>query len=127
MDKIFYNKLLIGIRLKKLPKGSTPTTPADAPLQLVTIKQPKGKYLEAHLHKDVKHKTGSAETCFVVRKGKIKLDLYGPDKKFIKSILLKEGGVFITMNGSGHGIYTLEDSEILEIKNGPFIEDKILI
>ena len=117
----------MGIKITKLPKGSSPTTKEDASLQLVTLKHPSGTNLVPHLHKNLFHVTGPAETCFVVKKGKVSIDLYSPDKKFLSKVLLTEGEIFITMNGSGHGISFLKDSEILEIKNGPFIEDKVLI
>lgn len=118
----------MGILLNSIPNGSVPITNRDEPLQLVTLKHPEGKYLIPHKHDPKKRSTVFCETCFVVRKGKIKLNLYEPKKnKFFKSIILNQGDIFITLNGSGHGICMLEDSEVLEVKNGPFIEDKILI
>lgn len=127
MDKIYFKDQLLGIKVTSIPEGSIPTTDGDAPLQLVTLKHPAGAKLVPHLHKDVTHTTGAAETCFVVKKGEINIDVYTSEKEFATKINLKEGDVFITLNGSGHGIEILEDSEILEIKNGPYIEDKILI
>ncbi len=41
-------------------------------------------------------------------------------------IVLKVGDVFILQNG-GHGFHFLEDSEFIEVKNGPKAESKILI
>lgn len=127
MQKIYDGKLLMGIVINKFPFGSIPTTDTDASLQLVTLKHPKDTNLAPHLHKNLFHVTGSAETCFVVKKGSIIIDLYSPDKKYLRKISLSEGDIFITANGSGHGISFLTDSEILEIKNGPFREDKVLI
>lgn len=117
----------MGIKLSKLPKGSIPVTGPDLPLQLVSLKHPKGSFLKPHLHKKLRRVTNLSETCFVVKKGKVRIDLYTPDKIFFKYIVLSPGQVFISSNGSGHSIKMLKDSEILEIKNGPFLEDKILI
>lgn len=118
----------MGILLNSIPNGSVPTTAGNEPLQLVTLKHPKGEYLVPHKHAPKKRSTIFCETCFIVRKGKIKLDLYEPkENKLFKSVILNQGDIFITMNGSGHGVYMLEDSEVLEVKNGPFKEDKILI
>lgn len=117
----------MGIKISQLPLGSTPATDPRLPLQLVTLKHPKGNLLKAHLHKKRRLVSNISETCFVVKSGKIRLDLYSPDKIFFKYIVLKEGQIFITANGSGHSIKMLEDAEVLEIKNGPFEEDKILI
>lgn len=117
----------MGIKISRLPLGSIPATDPRLPLQVVTLKHPKGVLLQAHLHKKRPISASISETCFVVRKGKIRLDLYSPEKSFIKFIILKEGQVFISTNGSGHSIKMLDDVEVLEIKNGPFEEDKILI
>lgn len=126
MDQIFYHDLLIGLKISILDKGSIPITTEDQPLQLVTLKHPKGAYLKAHLHSPTKRITQRLQECLIVKKGKIKIDLYTPDKEFIKYIYLTEGQVFILANG-GYGIHILQDCELIEIKNGPFKEDKVLI
>ena len=125
MDIKYKNKL-VAILIKKIPKGSIPHTKESEPLQLVTLKHPKGKYLMAHTHKPIKREINKLQECLIVKKGKIKLDLYGSDKKLFKKIILKDGESLILLNG-GYGIRILEDSELIELKNGPFIEDKILL
>ncbi len=126
MDKIFYKRKLIGFRVRILPKGSIPLTAGEEPLQIVSLKHKKGSYLKAHMHKPVKRITGCLQECLIVKKGKIKLDLYGLDKKFFKSLQLNAGDFFVLMRG-GIGIHILKDAEMIEVKNGPFKEDKILI
>jgi hypothetical protein len=126
MEKIFYKKKLLGFRLRSISKGSLPITSGEEPLQVVTLKHPKGAYLKAHMHKPRKRVTASLQECLIVKKGKVKLDLYGSDKKFLKSIYLSAGEIFLLMNG-GIGINVISDAEMIEVKNGPFKEDKILI
>lgn len=126
MENIIYKNTLIGIRVKKLPDGSKPLTDSKEPLQVVSLKHPKGKYLLAHAHSPKKRVTHSLQECLIIKKGKVKIDLYSPDKKLFKRIYLNQGDLFILMNG-GYGIHMMEDSELIEVKNGPFVEDKILI
>ena len=126
MKKIVYKKKLIGILLRTIPTGSVPITDGHEPLQLVTLRHPKGAYLKAHMHMPKKRVTKSLQESLIVKKGKIKLDLYGQDKKKFKTIQLKQGELFILMSG-GYGIHILKNSELIEVKNGPFVEDKILI
>ena len=126
MNKIFYKNQLIGFRLRVLPKGSIPLTEGKEPLQAVALKHPKGSYLKAHMHAPRKRITTCLQECLIVKKGKIKLDLYGPDKKFFKFIYLSAGDIFLLMHG-GVGIHIIKDAEIIEVKNGPFKEDKVLI
>ncbi|MDP2909589.1 MAG: hypothetical protein Q8N69_00760 [bacterium] len=126
MEKIFYKNVLIGMRLSVMPKGSVPHTDGKQSLELLTQKYPSGFYLKAHVHLPRKRITGCLQECFIVRKGKVRMDLYGPDKKFFKHIYLKAGELFIALSG-GHGFHVMEDMEMIELKNGPFEDDKEFI
>ncbi len=126
MEKIFYKNTLIAVRFKKFKNGAIPLTDPLEPIQVLVHKRQKGKSTKAHMHAPKKRVTQKLQECLVVMKGKIKIDLYGPDKKLFKSIYLAIGQVLIFMNG-GHAVHLLEDSEIVEVKNGPFVEDKILL
>lgn len=126
MDKIFYKNQLIGIRFRILLNGSIPLTDKGEPLQMVSLRHPSGAYLKAHMHRPCQRITKCLQECLVVKRGKVKLDLYGPDKKFFKYIYLSAGDIFLSMLG-GIGIHIIKDAEIIEVKNGPFKEDKVLI
>lgn len=126
MIEIRYKNKAIGLLIRKISTGSLPQTKDKEPLQLITLKHPKGKYLVAHMHKPVKLQTGRVQECVIMRKGRVRMDLYGPDKKLFKKIILKAGDVFVLQNG-GHSFHFLEDSEFIELKNGPRAESKVLI
>lgn len=126
MDKYYYKNKLMGIRITNIQKGSIPQTKGKEPVQLVTLKHPQGTYLQSHMHRPRKRVTNKLQECMIVRRGKVRIDLYGTDKKKFKYIFLKEGQIYISMHG-GVGIHILEDTEILEVKNGPFKEDKVII
>ena len=126
MEKIYYKKVLIGIRFNFFSEGTVPITGAKESLQVLSLKYKKGKYIKPHIHIFKQRKTERLSECLIVRKGKIKIELYGPDKKYFKRIFLKEGELFVLLNG-GWGVHILEDAEIFEIKNGPFIKDEVEI
>lgn len=126
MEKIIYNNTLLAIRVKRFKNGAVPLTDPHEALQVLTHKRRSGKYTKAHIHTPKKRVTGKLQECLVMVKGKIKIDLYTPDKKFFKSIYVSTGQAVIFMNG-GHAVHLLKDSEIIEVKNGPFVEDKVLI
>jgi hypothetical protein len=126
VEKIISNNTVIAIRIKKLKNGVISLTDPNEPLQLVTHKRSSGECTKAHIHVPKRRITEKLQECLVVIKGKIKIDFYTPKKKYFKSIYLSAGETIIFMNG-GHGVHILKDSEIIEIKNGPFIEDKILL
>ena len=126
MTKYFYKHTLIGIKITGFPQGSVPQTDPKEAVGVLTFKHPRGAYFKAHVHRPKKRVTNQRQECFIVRKGRIKMNLYGPDKKKFRSITLKAGELFVAMRG-GHDISVLEDCELFEVKNGPFQEDKIFI
>lgn len=126
MKEILYKNKVVGIFFRTIAKGSVPITDGKEPLQIVTLKHPKGKYLVAHTHKPMRRTTEQMQECLVVRKGKIKIDIYAPDKTLFKKIQLKAGDMYLSLAG-GIGIHILENAEVVEFKNGPFLEDKVLI
>lgn len=126
MKKYYYKKTLIGIRISKFLKGSVPQTDADEPVGILTFNHPKGSHFPAHTHQPIKRTTSHLEECFVIKKGKLKIRLYGPDKRYFKTIFLKSGEAFLTVGG-GHEITVLENCEMFEVKNGPYKNDKAFI
>jgi|SRR3989344_4977323 len=127
MEKIIHNKILIAIRIKKLKNGVVPITDPHEPLQILSHKQQKGDYsTKAHIHVPKTRITKRLQECLVVIKGKIKIDLYASNKEFFRSIYLSAGQTVIFING-GHAVHVLNDSEIIEVKNGPFVGDKEMI
>lgn len=125
-QEIYYKKKLIGIRITKFPQGSIPQTDPLEPVGILTFNHPKGANFDPHYHKPVKRVTQHLEECFIIKNGKIKIKLYGPDKKYFKSIYLKTGQAYLTIAG-GHEIDVLEDTEMYEVKNGPYRKDKVFI
>lgn len=126
MEKIFYKNTLIAIRLKTFRPGSNPVTDAKECLQVMAIKRRPGEAVPPHWHVPRKRITSRAQECLVIRRGKIKVSLFGPDKKFFKYLYLKTGQALVVLAG-GHGVEYLEPTEIIELKNGPFRDDKQLI
>jgi len=126
MEKIYHHKILLGILVKKFFLGAKAITSNREPLQVVALKRKKGEAAKPHLHANYPRKVVKTQSCFIVIKGKIKVDVYNNQKKFIKSLSLGAGDFYISLAG-GHGIKYLTNAEVIEIKNGPFKEDKILI
>lgn len=126
MDKILYKNELLAIRIKKISAGTHPITDGNGSLELVTLKNKKGHIVAPHKHKPTKRTTTGLQECIVVLRGKVRVDLYGDEDKVVKRVQVKQGEVFITISG-GHSVHFLEDSEIIETKNGPFISDRVAI
>ena len=54
-----------------------------------------------------------------IRRGKVKVNLYSSDRKPIDSRLLKSGDL-ILLCGGGHSLEMLEESSMIEVKQGPY-------
>lgn len=126
MERISHKNILIAIRVKKLKNGATPITDPDEPLQVLSHKRYAGKITPAHFHLPKKRVTQTLQECLIMMKGRIRVDLFGNHKEKIKSLYLSAGDIVIFMGG-GHAVHILENSEFIEVKNGPFIEDKVFI
>ena len=128
MDKIFLNKKLVAIRVRRFPRadGTIPVSSHDGALQLMTMKRAKGHKAKAHRHIPKRRVTTLLQECFIVVKGKIRYDLFDTNKKCFKRVIVRAGEAMLILDVP-HAVHFLEDSLAYELKNGPFIDDKEFI
>lgn len=98
-------------------------TPANSPQQLGYMNRPKGYYIKPHVHNPVERVISLTQEVLVIKSGKIRVDFYDTSKTYLKSISLEAGDVIFLSNG-GHGFAILEDAEVIEIKQGPFVGER---
>ena len=101
-------------------------TSNDLSQQLAYMSHPTGKEIEPHVHKKVQREVYFTQETLFIRKGKLKVDFYSVDQKYLESRILESGDVILLIKG-GHGFEVLEDLEMFEVKQGPYAgdEDKI--
>jgi hypothetical protein len=101
-------------------KGIRFITEPDSIQQVGIMNWEKGHDIIRHYHcLQPRRKAIYTQEVILVRSGKIQVDLYGLHEKFVESVILKKGDIICLLSG-GHGITMLEDSELLEIKQGPY-------
>ena len=88
--------------------------------QVAYMGHKKGTKIAAHFHNPVERIIYDTQEVLVVKRGKLRCDLYDNDQRNLQSITLDEGDVIVLLNG-GHGFLALEDIELIEIKQGPFV------
>ena len=114
--------LCIILKSNEWKKGLNFLTPSDMFIQAGTWNYDKGKNLMAHVHKEYERKINKTMETIFIKKGSLKINLFSNDKKFLESIIIKKGDTAILCNG-GHGYEIIENNtEVLEVKNGPFID-----
>jgi cupin fold WbuC family metalloprotein len=118
---------LVAIKIGSVSQGTVPITETEEPLQVLSLKHEKGYLVAPHKHHPHKRETSHLQECLIVLHGKLRIHFFDEStKEEIKYLDLVPGEACITISGP-HSVEFLEDSNVLEIKNGPFIEDKRLL
>ncbi len=95
---------------------------ADADfLQVGTWSYKAGRQLAAHRHNPVPREVGHTQELVFVRRGRLAATIYALDDTPVERIELRAGDVLVLLHG-GHGYEILEDdTQVLEVKNGPYV------
>ena len=94
-------------------------TPQDFSQQLGYMNRPKNYKIQPHSHNEVKRIVKLTNEVLFIKSGKCRVNFYDDNKKFILYKVLEKGD-FILLAYGGHGFEMLEDTEIIEIKQGPY-------
>lgn len=106
---------------------TTFVTPLQLNLQLGLIVYKGGSQIKAHRHLPVERtKLGTME-AILVRSGLCDVDLYDDSQQKIATRMLGPGDLVLLVYG-GHGFRMREDTVLLELKEGPYVEgsDKVV-
>lgn len=95
-------------------------TPDDFSQQLAYMKHPKGKAIIPHVHNPVPRQIEYTQEVLFIKSGKIRVDFYDMEQKYLESHILTQHDVILLIKG-GHGFEILEDLEMFEIKQGPYV------
>lgn len=97
-------------------------TPGDFSQQLGYLKHRSGDRIQEHIHRlQVREVKYTQETLFIKR-GRVRVDFYRDDRVFFTSRECKTGDAILLASG-GHGFEFLEETEMLEVKQGPYSND----
>ena len=94
-------------------------TPESYELQLGYMNRKKNYIIEPHIHASTKRNIHKTFEVLFIRKGKVQIDFFSKNKIKLQSKILNKGDT-ILIGDCGHGFTMLEDSEILEVKQGPY-------
>lgn len=101
----------------------------DYPLQVGVNGYQKGSKIKPHIHIDREITVKTLQEIIYIRDGAVKVDLYDQNKRFFQSLKLSAGDVIFFVSG-GHGFEILDDTTIVEVKQGPYIgkqQDKVMM
>lgn len=128
IEKIFCGDQLLAIIIKSNYKneGISFFTPNDFSQQLGYMNRPKGYEIDPHRHNLVERKVFLTQEVLFIRSGKVQVSFYDDNENFVESKVLEKNDIILLASG-GHGFKMLENSEIIEVKQGPYCgeEDKV--
>ncbi len=121
IEKIEWQDQLLAyiVRAAFDPETTTFVTPQELNLQLGFVVYPQGGEVARHTHKPLeRHLVGTSEVI-VVKDGRCEIDVYSPEQEKVTTRELGRGDVMLMVAG-GHGFRMLEDTVLMEIKQGPY-------
>ena len=98
-------------------------SPKDYPQQVGYMKRPKGYVIKPHIHYQIPRTISTLQEVLFIKKGKVRVDFYDDNKKYLVSKILSKGDINLLIE-CGHGFFMMEESEIIEVKQGPYLEEK---
>lgn len=99
-------------------------TPPELPLQVACMKRSLGEIIPSHTH-PIRLVLGAGkpsrtQEVLVVRRGRLRVDFYNSRKMLVTSRTLCTGDIVILIAG-GHGFEMIEETELVEVKQGPYL------
>lgn len=94
-------------------------TPPEFSQQLAYMQHPAGKRILPHVHNSVAREVFYTHEVLFLRKGKLRVDFYDNDRRYLESRVLEAGDVILLASG-GHGFEVIEEIEMIEVKQGPY-------
>lgn len=122
IDKIYHNNELLGIIIRSTfrQEGISFFTDDNFSQQLGYMNRPKGYVIAPHRHNLVLREVVQTQEVLIIRSGKIRVDFYDDNQIYLESRILNTGDIILLATG-GHGFEMIEESEIVEVKQGPYV------
>jgi hypothetical protein len=127
-QKIIYENELLAIIIYSTfhKEGITFFTTDEFSQQLGYMKRPSGYIIAPHRHNLVLREVKQTQEVLFIKSGVVRVDFYDDNQNYLWSKILNKGDVILLAAG-GHGFEILEESEIIEVKQGPYVgeQDKV--
>jgi len=122
VERITINGKLLSIIIRSdfHKEGIEFFTPNEFSQQLAYMNRSEGYTIPPHVHNSVSREVFMTKETIFVRSGKVRVDFYDDDKNYLESRVLVSGDVVLLAYG-GHGFQMLEPTEMIEVKQGPYV------
>lgn len=125
LEKIVYNDMLYGLIIRKNFSNDHSKFFTDSKLQFQVgyIKYKAGETIQAHLHSKQERTVHLTPEFIFLKKGKVRVNFFSNDKILLGNVTLDALDCILLYNGA-HSFDIIEDMELIEVKQGPYLEDQ---
>ncbi|XGB41394.1 MAG: hypothetical protein LVS60_13975 [Nodosilinea sp. LVE1205-7] len=95
-------------------------TSDDLSQQLAYMRHPVNKIIQPHVHNPISREVIYTQEVLFIKSGKLRVDFYNAQQFYLESRILEAGDTILLVTG-GHGFEVLEEVEMLEVKQGPYV------
>ena len=95
-------------------------TPDDYSQQVGHMSHPSGTRIDAHRHIPHERQVLLTNEVLIIKSGRLRVDLYDHENVCAASRVLNPGDLILLVSGA-HGFEVLEDVEMIEVKQGPYL------
>ena len=116
--------LIIKNKRRFIKKGVDFLTKDKDLLQLGFLKYNKNHYIKSHIHVKKPRVINYCTEVLLIEKGKVKIKFFDLKKTDIKKDTILNSGDIIILFKGGHGFTILKKTKIIEVKQGPYVNNK---
>ena len=95
-------------------------TPDEYSQQVAYMHHPAGKVIDAHIHNLVHRDVVLTQEVLFIKRGILRVDFYDEYEEYLESKNLYPGYIILLVSG-GHGFRALDEVEMVEVKQGPYV------
>lgn len=114
------------IDLSSIKEGTHPVTDSSWPLQVLLMKRKAGHVVGKHLHKKIRKISQQPQEALVVVTGALTASIFDRKGKFIAKKNVSSGQCLLLVDGA-HEVKFTKNSLVYAFKDGPHVDDKILL
>lgn len=90
--------------------------------QVAAMGHPEGHIILPHYHNIINRNVDLTNETLVIKRGILAVDLYDDNQAILYKFEVKSGDI-LTLFSGGHGFKAIENLDMVEIKQGPFMGD----
>lgn len=118
-------KNLIALLIVKdeIKEGTNFETTKDHEFQIGSFSLSKNTVIENHVHLNQNRRVIKTSEVLVVLEGEMEVTIFNNNQEYIDIVTVRAGDTIALLSG-GHGIKINEDCKFVEVKQGPYVEEK---